>query len=142
MPEGTGEFGPAGARGWRARDDHVGTAREFGATAPEVIAEYALDPVADHRAAVDLARNREPEARGTFIGEVMQGQNRIGGTAATGEDGVEFRTRAYPRGARVSGGNGGRATGGHERRAGTRTPGPEASDRLRQGAAMAGAVRR
>ena len=118
MPEGTGEFGPAGARGGRARDDHVSAAGEFGATAAEVIAEYALDPVADHGAAVDLARNCEPEARGTLIGEVMQGQDRIGGTAAAGEDGVEFRTRAYPRGARVSGGNdGGRATGGHERRA-------------------------
>lgn len=142
MPESTGEFGPAGARGGRTGDDHVGAARELGATASEVIAEYALDPVADHGAAVDLARHCKPQARRALVGEVMQGQDRIGGTAAAGEDGVEFRTRAYPRGARVSGGNGGRATGGHERRAGTRTPGPEASDRLRQGAAMAVAVRR
>lgn len=117
MPEGTGEFGPAGARSRRARDDHVGAAGEFGATAAEVIAEDALDPVADHGATVDLARYRQSEARGAIIGEVMQGQGRIGGTTAAGEDGVEFRTRANPRGARVSGGDGGRATGGHERRA-------------------------
>lgn len=142
MAEGTGEFGPAGARGGRAGDDHVSAAGEFGATAAEMIAEYALDPVADHGAAVDLARNRESESRRALIGKVMQGQDGVGGATAAGEDGVEFRARAYPRGARVSGGNGCGATGGHERRAGTRTPGPEASDRLRLGAAMAVAVRR
>jgi hypothetical protein len=142
MAEGTGEFGPAGARGRCSGDDHVSAAGEFSATAAEVITEYALDPVADHGAAVDLSRNRESKARGTLIGEVMQGQNGVCGTTTAGEDSVEFRTRAYPRGARVSGGNGSGATGGHERRAGIRTPGPEASDRLRQGAAMAVAVRR
>jgi hypothetical protein len=103
MPEGTGEFGAAGARGGGARDDDVGAARQCVAFASETIAENALDPVSDDGAGVDLARHGEPEPGGAIVGEMVQGEDRVRGATPGGEDRVEFRTRAYPRGARVAG---------------------------------------
>lgn len=103
MPEGTGEFLAAGARGGGARDDHIRATRQRVAFAAETIAEDAFDPVADDGTRIDLARHGEPETGRAIVGEMVQGEDRVRGAAAGGEDRVEFRTRAYPRGARVAG---------------------------------------
>ena len=106
MPEGTGDLRAGGARGAGTGDDHEIAAGQRVAFAAEVIAEDALDAVADHGALVDLARDGEAQAGRVVGGKMMQGEQGVrGGAAATGEHGVEFRTRAYPRGARVSGGD-------------------------------------
>jgi hypothetical protein len=106
MPEGTGDLRAGRAGGAGTGDDHEIAAGQRVALAAEVIAEDALDAVADHGALVDLAGDGEAQA-GRVVGrEVVQGEQGVrSGAAAAGEHGVEFRTRAYPRGARVSGGD-------------------------------------
>lgn len=106
MPEGTGDLGARGARGTGPGDDDEVATGQGVAFAAEMIAQDALDAVADHGALVDLARDGEAQAGRVVGGKMMQGEQGVrGGTAAAGEHGVEFRTRAYPRGARVSGGD-------------------------------------
>jgi hypothetical protein len=97
------QFGPGRARGRLPGDHNVGTSSHGDTMSAEMVAQYAFDAVADHRAGTDLARHREAEARFALIAEIVHREDRRGGTAAACENRVEFRTRAYPRGARVAG---------------------------------------
>ena len=68
----------------------------------KMIAENALDPIADHGAGIRLARDRETDAGRTIIRKVMEHEDRRRGAMALREDGIEFRSCAYPRAARVT----------------------------------------
>jgi hypothetical protein len=63
----------------------------------EFIAQRALDAVARHCAAIDLARHGKAQARGRAITQDVQGQQRRRRAAAVLENPDEFRTHAYTR---------------------------------------------
>jgi hypothetical protein len=114
--ECTDELRPRCARGRRTCDHDIGTGGEGHSMATEIVAEDALDPIADHCAGIHLSRHRETDACSAVVWKVVQGEHRRRSTMALCEHGIELSTRAYPRAARVTGGgfDGGKP-GYHER---------------------------
>ena len=69
----------------------------------EVIAQDTFDSIADHGPGINLARNRKTYPRSAVVNQIVHREDRGGGAMAALEDGVELRTRAHPRTARVAG---------------------------------------
>lgn len=94
MPEGTGDLGAGGPGRTGTGDNHIVSCRQGVALSAEMIAQDALDAIADHGALVDLARDGKTQA-GRVVGrQVMQGEQAIRRRTTTAiEHGVEFRTR-------------------------------------------------
>jgi len=104
--EGFAQRGTVDTGGGRSGHDHVGAGRQDAAQVAEVVTQDALDAIAADRMRVDLARHRQPQARGTGVGHPMQTEQRMRRTASAIEDFGEFAARPNAGAARKRGGRG------------------------------------